>query len=409
MMQGATFGGPNVAALAQGRCPSCGGSSVVVTFDPAKIKARNAALASSPVELTKGPAIKPAISFPYLSSLTLSPGEEMASWVSGGKPGAFEIVIASMSSGSQVARFEHPAHKYPPECLFVGNDRLLVSTHLTDELKQVNLALLDVGNGQKVTEIDVPDCYFTNPCVRHDTKTIVAKKDTNNLIVVEADGDNLAYRTIETSQIYSPGPRFGPDGKIYVIVHSLYRIEGDKKVRVMDGDNCICFDPAGKVYCGGGYSDRSGDSALHVADLNSGTTFDVSWGREPINVIELAGDDHLLIANIVSEIQAGRYPNAIITLFSLGDRKKKWTIEIRDLKPWHKPVLLSAPNDRWALIQTGKLLKRISLRDGSVIQTFSKQPQEVIEANWLPSKKIMCLARQLARDTGGALELYKMA
>lgn len=148
MMQGAVFGGPNVAALAQGRCPGCGGSSVVATFDPARIKARSAALAGSAVESAKAPTLKPTFSFPYLTSLTISPDEEMAAWVSGGKPGAFEIVVGSTSSGSEVIRFNHPTHKYPPKVVFVGNDRLLVSSHLTDELKQVNLALFDVANGQ---------------------------------------------------------------------------------------------------------------------------------------------------------------------------------------------------------------------------------------------------------------------
>jgi uncharacterized protein (DUF983 family) len=34
------FGGPNVAALAQGRCPNCGGNMLIATFSPQKIKAQ---------------------------------------------------------------------------------------------------------------------------------------------------------------------------------------------------------------------------------------------------------------------------------------------------------------------------------------------------------------------------------
>lgn len=49
MFQNATFGGGNAAALAQGRCPGCGGSSVIATFDPARIKARSAAPATSAI------------------------------------------------------------------------------------------------------------------------------------------------------------------------------------------------------------------------------------------------------------------------------------------------------------------------------------------------------------------------
>src|SRR5205823_7076021 len=68
-----------------------------------------------------------------------------------------------------------------------------------------------------------------------------------SLVIVEAAGDKLVYRTVETSQIYQPGPRFGPDGNIYVIVHyHLYRIEGDQKIDIMRGNNCICIDPAGR-------------------------------------------------------------------------------------------------------------------------------------------------------------------
>ena len=50
-------------------------------------------------------------------------------------------------------------------------------------------------------------------------------------------------------------------------------------------------------------------------------------------MIELAGDDHLLTANMVSDVDVGRYPNAVVTFFSVGDRKKEWTIEINDLEP----------------------------------------------------------------------------
>jgi hypothetical protein len=408
IMQQAIFLGPNVAALARGRCPGCGGSAVKATFDPAKIKARNAALLSPDAEAKELPVLKSMTSYPYQSSLTVSPDEEKVAWVCGGKSGAFEIVIASTTANAELARFTHPAHKSPPKCFFVGSDRLLVSTHLTDE-GQVHLTLFDAQNGRKAAEIDVPDCRFHNPCARHNTKTIVAQKDWSNLLVLEMESDDLMYKTIGTGQIDSPGPRFGPDGELYVISGSaLYRVEGDDKVRVMDGSHCFCFDPAGKIYCGGGYSDRSGTSALWVADLNSGSTFDIPWGQEPIEVIEWAGDNRLLVANKVDETYAARYPNVIVTLFSVAEWEKKWTIEIADLKPERNPVLLSEPREGWALIQTGKLLKRTSLQDGNAVCIIQKQLPELIGAEWLPSKRLMYLSRNPDRDSAGMLECYRM-
>jgi hypothetical protein len=257
------------------------------------------------------------------------------------------------------------------------------------------------------------ECYFSNAAVRHDTRTIAAEKETHALVIVEAAGDKLEYRTVKTGQIYTPGPRFGPDGNLYVIVFfHLYRIEGDRTVDVMPGDHCICFDPAGRVYCGGGYSDRSGDSAIHVADLSSNTTFDVPWGREPVDNIALAGDNCVIAANAIDSTYAARYPDAVVTLVSVADGRRRWSLTIRDLKPYHAPLLLSVPEQQWALVQTGRLLKRISLVDGSTIQTAPKQVDEYITAAWIPAESFLCLWRVTRRPgleyDGGTVEFYKI-
>lgn len=409
IMKNAVFMGPNVAALSQGKCPGCGGTRAYATFNPAKVKARDAALTSSAAETTGVPALKPSMTFPYLASISISPNEETVAWVRGGKPGQFEIVIASTETGAEVTHFNHPGFEYPPACTFVGNDRLLVKTKLTKEIKNVNLALFDAASGKKVCEIDAAECYFSNPSVNHDTRTIAAEMDTFNLMILDAADDKLVYRTIKTGQIYHPGPKFGPDGKIYLIVHfTLYRIEEDKMVQVMKGDHCICFDPAGKIYSGGGYGDRSGDSFFHVADLKSGATTDISWGRDPVSQIELAGEGEVLIATTVDQAYAAKNPNAIVSLFSLGGKKKKWTIEINDLKPYVRPVLASAPKEGWALLQTGRSLKQISLKDGKTLKTIAKQPQEIAGATWLPTKKMMGVTRIPAANSLGTLEWFKM-
>jgi hypothetical protein len=205
----------------------------------------------------------------------------------------------------------------------------------------------------------------------------------------------------------------GPDGKTYVIVHyQLYRVEDESKKEIMPGDNCICFDPSGRVYCGGGFADRSGESALHIADLERGIVSEIPYGREPIDQIALAGEGRLLLANIVNEIHAGRHPNAKVTLFSLSDRKKIWNLEIKDLRPWHPPILLSVPEEGWALIQTGNFLKQLSLQDGKTRRILPKKPKEFVEARWLKSKQLLYVARnpelQFRKRAPGVVECYKM-
>jgi hypothetical protein len=164
----------------------------------------------------------------------------------------------------------------------------------------------------------------------------------------------------------------------------------------------------GKVYCGGGHSDRSGDSAIHVADLAGKSTFEIPWGREPIDAVALAGKNRLLVANEVSTVHAGKYPDAVVTLVSVDDRKKHWNLTIRDLKPGRDPILLSVPEEQWALLQTGRLLKRISLVDGSLIQTTGKQLEEYITAAWISSRRLLCLTRRPNRDDAGTVEFYKI-
>jgi hypothetical protein len=409
MFHNVVYGGPNTAALSQGHCPRCGGSRVVAKFDPSGVKARSAALFPAADEIVKAPPLKPAFSCPYLGSFTLSSTGETAAWVSGGKDGDYEITIASTVSGATITSLRYPARKYPPKCNFVGDNRILISGCLADDSKASNLALYDAASGKRICVIDISDCYFSYVAVRHDTRTIAAEKDTFNLVIVEAAGDKLSYRTVETSQIYQPGPRFGPDGNIYLIVHyQLYRIESDRKIDIMRGSNCICFDPAGRVYCGGGYSDRSGDSAIHIADLSSNTAVEIPWGREPVDSIALAGNYRVLVANEVSTVHAGRYPNAVVTLVSLDDRKKHWSITIGDLKPGRDPILLSVPEEQWALLQTGRLLKRISLADGSLIQTASKQIEEYITAEWLASQRHLCLTRRPGGEGAGTVEFYRI-
>jgi hypothetical protein len=408
VFKNAVFMGPNVAALAQGRCPGCGGSQVKAIFNPAKLKARAATLKSSATEVSGAPMMQPVWSSAYLNYLAVSPNEELAAWVSGGRAGKFEITIAATGTGAVIAKFDHPGHEYPPRSLFVGNDRLLVSTHLTSESKLSHLTLIDTANGKKVEEVDFPDCYFSNPCANPATKTIAAEKDTFNLMILEAGEDKLIPRFIKTGQIFSPGPCFGPDGKIYLnIGFMLYRIEGDAKTEIMRGDHTICCDPAGKIYTGGGHGDRSGESFFHILDTKSGATQDVPWGKDPVDQIALAGKDEVLIGTSISEMNISKYPNALVTCYEIATKKTKWKAEIGDLRAWTKPVLFSAPEEGWALIQTGRYIKQVSLQDGKPMRTIAKQPGEILHSARLGAKRMFGIGRIPSLNANGTLEWYK--
>jgi len=161
MMKGATFGGPHIAALAQGRCSGCGGTTTLATFDPSRLIDRAATLTSARSRSARVATLKPTQTQPFLSSLTSAPGEEKLAWVSGGTPGKFKISIAS-TEGTLITEIVAPGFKYPPSCVFVGTNALLVSTHVSDNLKQTRLALYETKGGNKLSETDLDDCYFSN-------------------------------------------------------------------------------------------------------------------------------------------------------------------------------------------------------------------------------------------------------
>jgi hypothetical protein len=291
-------------------------------------------------------------------------------------------------------------------CRFVGPERLLV---LSEKQKdQTLMQLVNTTNGSVVAETLGPEADYSSGHANFHTGLFIGESSYDTLLTIQTAGDKLQFSTYECGQIYS-GPRIGPDGQCYVIVHyQLYRVEGDQKQPVMPGSNCICFHPPAKVYCGGGYADRSGESNLHVADLQSGENFKISWGNEPIDEIVLADNERLLVSNTISETYSGRYPNATVTLYSVAGRKKEWSLTISDLKPKRRVILASAPEEGWTLIQTGTLLKRIALQDGNTTHVLQKHPKEFVTARWLVSKKLLYIARKPDRNKPGMLEAYSI-
>ena len=410
MPTAAVYGGPNIATLARGRCPGCGGSTFEAIFDPAKIRARQQAMKASALEVTGLPELVSACpGLQYQFSLDVSPDESLICFVApelGGK-GA----VVAYETGTTNQRWSLPVPSAEScRCMFVAPERVLVLSKKGED--ESTIQLVNTADGSVVAEVQGPRVYFSYGAADTKTGFFVTESSYDTLLMIQTSGDKLEFSTYECGQIYPPGPLIGPDGKCYLIHHyRLYRIEDNRMKEIMPGHNCICFDPAGKVYCGGGFADRSGKSALHIADLESGCVSEIPYGREPINQIASAGPGRLLLANIVSAIHVVRYPNAVVTLFSISDRNKVWSLEIKDLKPERSPVLLSVPDEGWALIQTGKLFKQISLHDGKTLRVSPKKPEELVEAKWLPSKRLIYISRNPVRGYKrgpGTVECYKV-
>jgi hypothetical protein len=365
------------------------------------------------------PQLAPMASYPYLTSLDVSPDEQHLAWVSPGGLQEFEIVIYSTTTCTEVLRLPYSAPmRWPshlePSCLFVGSDRILVvnqqKSYTKDGIDEVRLALYDVIKGAKLAAVGIPNCSFRNATIRHNTKTIAAEKESSfHLLVCEAADDNLTYTTLKADQILAPGPRFGPDGKLYVMsMDGLCRIEDGNKEWVMDGAHCVCFLGSGKACCGGGYGDFSGDSALQIGDLNTWESYSIPWGRIPIQQIQLAGNDDILTANQVAGFSHGAGRFAFVSLFSLSDKRTRWAVKLDALAQWRSPLLLSSPEERWALVTTGLSIRRISLPAGKSMQMIPTQPEEFVEAMWLPSKRLLCIPRNPNERIRGRLELYSI-
>ena len=272
------------------------------------------------------------------------------------------------------------------------------------------MQLVNTTDGSVIAKMLGPEVYYNFGDANARTALFVGQSSYDTLLTVQAVDDKLEFSTCKVGQIGSPGPKIGPDGQCYVMdaVRGLHLVKGDQWGRLMAGDHCICFDPPAKVYCGDGFHDRSGESALHIADRNSGVNSEIPWGREPIDEITLAGNDRLLIANHTLESQMGRYPNAVVTLLSVTSQKKEWSLTIGDLKPFRSVVLASAPEEGWALIQTGSLLKLIALQDSNTIRVLPKQPQEFVAARWLSTRKLLYIARNPDHKKPGVLECYSI-
>ncbi|MDD5312213.1 MAG: hypothetical protein PHO26_04175 [Dehalococcoidia bacterium] len=396
------YGGPNIAALDQGRCPRCGGNMLISSFSPQSIidhleaEKREAFISEgiSSLDLACTPIA-------YLGNINISPNEDLVCFT---EPNGS---VVSYDSGTDQLRWSINVPSATIRLLrFVSPERVLVLSEKQEN--QILIQLVNTIDGSVLAESIWPNKIYGYADSDPLTGLFVVEISYDNLLIINTANDKLELSTYKCGQIYLPGPKIGPDGKLYFIEHfQLYCVEGNQQRSLASADHCICFRGT-TVYCGGGHSDRSGKSALHIGDLNSSIFHEIPWGNEPINEIAIAGDDRLLIANNVSEVHIGRYPNAVVTLFSIASQKKEWSLTIGDLKPWRNVILVSVPAEGWALIQTGKFLKRISLKDGKPMNVLPKQMQEVVTANWLSSRNLLYVARCLDQNKPGLLECYRI-
>jgi hypothetical protein len=401
VMKNAIYGGPNIATLGQGRCPTCGGNELIVTFSPKNIQKQIATAQAEAAALESIEEAKPlTVLSPYMTSLDISPDGSLVCF-------AIPNGINAYESGTENLRWNLPIPAARPRlCRFVSPSRIVVISETCE--KQTRLQLVEVEKGIVITEIDGPEMYYFDCDTQPEQGIFVVRSGSNQIIWGETKGDHLSINAIKVGQVFKPGPKFGPDGKCYAnILYEFCRVDIDKTVPLMPGNNCIGFAQPAIAFSGSGYGDRSGESSLHIANLASGQVSEIPWGNEPIDEIFSVGKNHVLLANIVDMVNIGRFPNCMVTMLNLADQKKEWSIVIRDSKPYHEIVQAVEPEDGWALIQSGSAVKFVSLENGETLRYITKKPQEFTSAMFNQSKRLLYLTRKPGMDVPGTLECYQ--
>ncbi len=329
----------------------------------------------------QSPTLRPVMRRPYLASLTVSPDQRSIAWLSPHQEKGMEIVAMDPQTCRLTSSLPyHGELRFPPSvrpsCLFMDDDKLLAivdtaryATHGSDE---VLLVAYNASSGLKIAEATVAKCDFSRP-------------------------------------ILHPGPRFGPDNDLYAIfLDGLHRRHGEEWIRIGPGSHCMHFENAGKVFCGGGFEDFSAPSMLYSNGMVNREVEAFPWGFIPVHQIEPAGNDDLLIANMAADNRetTGRW--AFLSHFNVSDRRSEWAVRLESLARWQPPILLSVPEEKWALINAGTTIDRISLPDGKLMESILGDPLESFEARWLHGSRILCLARARAGGDPGWLEFYEI-
>ena len=339
------------------------------------------------------------------SYLCISPDESKIAWSRSRRSGKYEIVIADSHSFKDIITIESESENIPPEILFTDNDRLLVGSCRPTDDYETHLVLYNCISGQELASIDI-EGYLHDCCFSH-YKQIVAKEGTFKYLLISTKNDQLNLNTIKTcfSSSGSPPPQFGPDNELYVDEHELYRIDENDKIEISIGGNCFCFYPEGMVSVGGGYSDRSGDSYLFLTELNSGETTKIPWHNIPIDIIMPAGNKNLMVATHSSS----SYADAWVSLFSISNNETIWSKKFTGIAPFYDPLLITVPDQGWAVIRDEKFLRRIAIMDGSDLERIPTKYEESLKATWASTRSTLYLERMKSRHDGPyIIECYQV-
>jgi hypothetical protein len=133
----------------------------------------------------------------------------------------------------------------------------------------------------------------------------------------------------------------------------------------------------------------------------------IGWDKEPIDEIACFGNGLLLLANATSKANPAVFPNAVITCFSAQNKQRVWTQSFVPRKPLRRVILAAAPEQGWALVQTGAMFKVIDVADGKAMPVLDKPSEEFVKASWVASRSLVYISGTPGDRKPGLLECYR--
>ena len=329
--------------------------------------------------------------------------------------GSSEATLELMSTHSDERLWRRRFSNPDCEAAFIAPDRLIVFMGISDKRSAVQI--LDVSSSSTVYEDTVPAMthygvelgWVGRKRLHSDPSSNSAARELEDDRIIQIRATSEGYQIAETAvpQICGNGPRSAPDGKCYFLSHGgLYRLtaEGYEEV-YSEGRNCIIFDSKGRIYCGGGYGDMSGESYLHMIDPYTGRNRSIMLGREPIHRLHIAGDDTVISSSIVEASEFRNRHHAYVAALDVSENKSRilWDRRIEGLQWGRIPVILTVPDEDWGVLQTPDKLLLISLSGGEVLSEMGKEPSEVILGAWASTARKIYLARFPDWESQGSL------
>lgn len=316
-----------------------------------------------------------------------------------------EATIEMLDGKSHSLRWSVELPSFDSEIAFMAADRLLAISGESDSHSTIQL--LDVADGSIIETAAAPGLthsgthmgWVSGKRLYADPERNMAAREFKGerIVLIRIRDQRLELSETKVPQVHAEGPRIGPDGECYFISHfGLYHLTGSGPEKVVDvGDHCICSDRQGRIYCGSGYSDMSGEAYLHIVDLKTKQAKSVLLGREPIHRIDLAGDGQLLASSIVERSRYRNRDHAWIAALDVSGQECHilWERRIEGLAWGRVPVILTEPEEGWGLLQTRHQLQLIGLASGDALGELGKHVDEVCLGAWAPSRRMAYIAR----------------